>query len=129
MGTIKRLGQRQYDADGTEIKPVESQKGINGLSKRQIRAFREVFDLFDGNGGGTIDADELDETLRSVNICLEPHQIAEVMLSIDHDGNGEIDFEEFLHLMTNTERFIDSLANAKESRCPMSSIIMQLELD
>merc|ERR1712178_208777 len=36
---------------------------------------------------------------------------AEVMLSIDHDGNGEIDFEEFLHLMTNTERFIDSLAN------------------
>ena len=49
-------------------------------------AFREVFDLFDGNGGGTIDAEELDETLRSVDICLESHQIAEVMLSIDHDG-------------------------------------------
>lgn len=106
--TIKRLGCQNVRDN---LVPSESQKSINGLSKRQVKAFREVFDLFDGNGGGTIDADELDETLRSVNICLESHQIAEVMLSIDHDGNGEIDFEEFMHLMTNTERFIDSLAN------------------
>eukprot|EP00111_Clytia_hemisphaerica_P019865 TCONS_00058562-protein len=79
------------------------------LTQGQKSAFREVFDLFDSNGGGSIDADELDEALRSADIQVTKDEINEVLSSMDKDGNGEIDFEEFLQLMTNTERFLESV--------------------
>ena len=49
-------------------------------------AFREVFDLFDSNGSGTIDAQELDEALRSADIHLTKEEIADVLTSMDKDG-------------------------------------------
>ena len=49
-------------------------------------AFREVFDLFDSNGGGSIDADELDEALRSADIQVTKDEINEVLSSMDKDG-------------------------------------------
>ena len=50
-------------------------------------AFREVFDLFDSNGGGTIDAEELDLALRSVEIHLSQEDLQEVLSAMDKDGN------------------------------------------
>ena len=35
------------------------------------------------------------------------------MMSLDHDGNGEVDFEEFLHLMTNTDLFIAAISESE----------------
>lgn len=72
-------------------------------------AFREVFNLFDINGGGTIDANELDSALKSVDIQLTRQEIVDVLHVIDEDGNGEIDFEEFLSLMTSTEKYLATL--------------------
>nr|XP_002129913.1 uncharacterized protein LOC100186906 isoform X1 [Ciona intestinalis] len=81
------------------------------LTKQQVLAFKEAFDLFDNNGGGTIDALELKETLESVGIMLDEAEIHDVMMRLDKDGNGEIDFEEFLDLMTNTEMFLEAFAS------------------
>ena len=53
-----------------------------------VSAFREVFDLFDSNGGGTIDAEELDSTLQSVDIHLTQEEIREVLANIDVDGKS-----------------------------------------
>merc|ERR1712113_290540 len=87
------------------------------LTEEQQKAFREVFDLFDSNGGGTIDAQELDEALQSADIHLTKEEISDVLNSMDKDGNGEIDFEEFLTLMTNTERFLESvMCSSSEER-------------
>ncbi|XP_001637910.3 uncharacterized protein LOC5517849 [Nematostella vectensis] len=87
------------------------------LTSEQVMAFKEVFDLFDSNGGGTIDAEELDLALRSVDIQLTQEEIVEVLMAMDKDGNGEIDFGEFLHLMTNTERFLEGFdTNCQSSR-------------
>lgn len=49
-------------------------------------AFREVFDLFDSNGGGTIDAEELELALKSVDIQLSPDDLTEVLMTMDKDG-------------------------------------------
>ncbi|XP_058972656.1 uncharacterized protein [Pocillopora verrucosa] len=86
------------------------------LTEQQITAFREVFDLFDSNGGGTIDAEELDLALRSVEIYLSQEDLLEVLSAMDKDGNGEIDFHEFLNLMTNTERFLEGFTTVDEKR-------------
>jgi len=81
------------------------------LTEQQIVAFREVFELFDKNGGGTIDASELQKTLADVGIEIDGADLHEVMLTLDGDGNGEVDFDEFLKLMTDTEMFIEALAD------------------
>lgn len=49
-------------------------------------AFKEAFDIFDKNGGGTIDALELKKTLESVGIILEEEEIHDVMMRLDKDG-------------------------------------------
>lgn len=49
-------------------------------------AFQEVFNLFDINGGGTIDADELDAALKTVDIHLTHKEIQDVLQVIDEDG-------------------------------------------
>ena len=32
------------------------------------------------------------------------------MMTLDHDGNGEVDFDEFLNLMTNTDIFLEAIS-------------------
>ena len=49
-----------------------------------------MFDLFDSNGGGTIDAEELDLTLKSVGIELSQDEILDVLKNIDSDGKRHI---------------------------------------
>ena len=51
---------------------------------------REAFELFDKNGGGTIDAGELQKTLQDVGIQIDGADLVEVMQTLDGDGNGEV---------------------------------------
>jgi len=44
--------------------------------------------LFDINGGGTIDADELDAALKTVDINLTHKEIQDVLHVIDEDGKS-----------------------------------------
>lgn len=99
-------------------------KATDILTREQQKAFREVFDLFDSNGGGTIDATELDEALKSADIHLSRDEIAEVLNSMDKDGNGEIDFEEFLTLMTNTERFLESVMFSSQEERTQREVLL-----
>ena len=87
-----------------------------------LTAFHEVFNLFDINGGGTIDANELDSALKSVDIQLTRREIEDVLHVIDEDGNGEIDFEEFLTLMTSTEKYLATLKGTAELCCHVCEV-------
>ena len=46
-------------------------------------------------------------------IHMHDEYLVEIMLSLDHDGNGEVDFDEFLNLMTNTDVFLEVLNTDK----------------
>ena len=45
-----------------------------------------MFGLFDVNGGGTIDAQELHSALNSVDINLSHEEIEDVLCVMDEDG-------------------------------------------
>jgi len=79
------------------------------LTEDQVQAFQEAFELFDKNGGGTIDAAELQRTLADVGINVNGDDLIEIMCTLDHDGNGEVDFAEFLNLMTSTDLFLAAI--------------------
>lgn len=71
------------------------------LTATQIAAFRQVFDMVDRDGGGSIDAEELYLSMKDLESGLKIDEIKEILDELDRDGNGEIDFEEFLYMMTS----------------------------
>ena len=52
--------------------------------------------MFDTNRSGSISGDELLGVLRSMGQDPTQKEVNELMLKIDKDGSGQIDFEEFL---------------------------------
>ena len=60
---------------------------------------REMFELFDADGGGTIDVPELTNALVNLGISDTKEEIDRLVQEIDTDGSGEIDFDEFRDVM------------------------------
>ena len=71
-----------------------------GMSEDEIEEIREAFNLFDTDGSGTIDPKELKEAMQSLGFEAKNQTIFQIISDIDKDGTGDIDFEEFLDLMT-----------------------------
>jgi Ca2+-binding EF-hand superfamily protein len=71
-----------------------------GVSEEDIEEIREAFNLFDTDGSGTIDPKELKAAMQSLGFEAKNQTIYQMIGDIDKDGSGEIDFEEFLDMMT-----------------------------
>mmetsp|Transcript_28613 Transcript_28613/g.60687 ORF Transcript_28613/g.60687 Transcript_28613/m.60687 type:complete len:173 (-) Transcript_28613:279-797(-) len=72
-----------------------------GLTDDEIEELRQAFDLFDTDGSGTIDPKELRAAMQSLGFEAKNQTIYQMIKDIDKDGTGEIDFDEFLDLMTS----------------------------
>eukprot|EP00287_Rhodomonas_sp_CCMP768_P000387 CAMPEP_0196756562 /NCGR_PEP_ID=MMETSP1091-20130531/101410_1 /TAXON_ID=302021 /ORGANISM="Rhodomonas sp., Strain CCMP768" /LENGTH=150 /DNA_ID=CAMNT_0042105195 /DNA_START=23 /DNA_END=475 /DNA_ORIENTATION=- len=57
----------------------------------------DIFNSIDLNGGGTLDRQELIAGLEALNIFLQPSETTALLEELDHDGNGEIDCDEFVN--------------------------------
>ena len=60
--------------------------------------------MFDDNGDGTVDGNELRTVLRALGTELSLDQIVELIQTIDSDKSGVIEFPEFVTLMRKIER-------------------------
>merc|ERR1712230_318902 len=69
------------------------------LSDQQIKEMREAFDLFDTDGGGTIDAAELETAMTALGFTPSKGEINKMVGDLDKDGDGTIDWDEFVLLM------------------------------
>ena len=69
------------------------------LNAEQIAVFKDAFSLFDDDGSGTISTKELGTVMKSLGQNPTEAELQEMINEIDIDGNGEIDFDEFLLLM------------------------------
>ena len=54
--------------------------------------------MFDKDGSGTISADEIRSVLGSGS-TLSEQAIEDIIKEVDENGDGEIQFEEFVHMM------------------------------
>ena len=75
----------------------------HNLSNEELAEFREIFNLVDRDGGGTITKEELGELMDTLGIDATPEEIDLMIHEIDQDNNGEIDFEEFKKLMSKSK--------------------------
>ncbi|XP_050224568.1 calmodulin-like protein 8 [Mercurialis annua] len=73
--------------------------GDHVLSEEQISEFQEAFCLLDKDGDGRITFDELATAIRSLDQNPTDEELQCMISEVDVDGNGTIEFGEFLNLM------------------------------
>merc|ERR1712071_468487 len=75
--------------------------GKHGLSEDEVSDLKEAFSMFDIDGDGTITIIELREVMKSLGQNPTEKELKQMIRSVDADGNNEIDFDEFLILMSS----------------------------
>ncbi|XP_048440522.1 calmodulin-like protein 11 isoform X2 [Pyrus x bretschneideri] len=85
------------------------------LSEEQIVEFKEAFCLFDKDGDGCITVDELATVIRSLDQNPTEKELHDMISEVDVDGNGTIEFAEFLSLMANKMKETDAEEELKEA--------------
>merc|ERR1711935_1073483 len=73
-------------------------------TEEQIAEFKEAFSLFDKDGDGTIDNEELGTWVRIMGNQPTDEEVEDLIREADKDGNGTIDFGEFIEMMPTQER-------------------------
>ena len=71
------------------------------LTNEQMSEFKRAFSFLDKDGDGFITSTELEAGIRSLSLDLTEADLRNIMDVVDADGNGSVDFREFLVTMTN----------------------------
>lgn len=85
------------------------------LSDKQIADFKETFSMFDKNGDGTITTAEFGTVMRSLGQDPTEEYLQATIAKVDANGNGSMEFEEFLELMTEHMEVDESEENMRDT--------------
>ncbi|XP_074074413.1 spermatogenesis-associated protein 21 isoform X3 [Macrotis lagotis] len=113
------LSSNTYRKDSKSPPITSSFKEWKGdiLSQKQEEAFREYFKFF--CGPGEIDIHCLKTTLSLVGIPRTQDEMADALTSADVNGDGHVDFKDFLYVLTDTHRFCRSV---EQNNSPLSNV-------
>merc|ERR1712180_220617 len=113
LGIMRAMGQNptedevlnlmleaDLDGNGTIEFPefLELMKETYGTDDQESD-LREAFKIFDRNRDGFIDIRELKKVSMMLGSQLNPHEIDELMAEADVDGNGKLDYSEFVKML------------------------------
>jgi len=71
----------------------------NYLKENHLKA---AFAYFDKDGSGTISKEELRQCLQSEDFSMTEEEINTMLSGVDIDGDGEVDYQEFIIMMSDT---------------------------
>ncbi|KAJ7313513.1 hypothetical protein JRQ81_004951, partial [Phrynocephalus forsythii] len=85
-------------------------KAVKDLSKPQLEAFRHAYDTFSKDLEGNIDLPALETTAQNLGINLTEEEAFDELIYADTDGDGKVNFTDFLNIITDSNRFIQAVA-------------------
>lgn len=75
--------------------------------QQQLSDFRESFDLFDEDGGGTVDLDEFVKMMEMFgHVAIDSNELKQTVAQFDGDDDGELNFVDFIGMMVSEEPVI-----------------------
>ena len=77
------------------------------ISEERQKDYRQTFDMFDNNKSGKIDKKELGNVMRQLGKNPSETDLEALVKEVDADGDGEIDFKEFLTMMARKMKDTD----------------------
>ena len=80
---------------------------VEKLKESQIVELKEAFRLFDMNQDGFVSSDELVKVMRRLGYHPTESEVEEMIGDVDLDGNGVIDFAEFVSMMARRINEVD----------------------
>merc|ERR1712158_75593 len=93
MGELKMAKPDPYaDIDFEEINDATN------LAPDEIKCLKVCFDLFDTKKQEFLSADDLGEIMRAMGFRPTEEELKDLLVEIDEDGSGEIEFGEFCQL-------------------------------
>ncbi|KAJ3297256.1 hypothetical protein HK104_000683 [Borealophlyctis nickersoniae] len=106
---------REIGVPGLPLVAKDCVGAADQLTEEQIAEFKEAFSLFDKDGDGTITTKELGTVMRSLGQNPTEAELQDMINEVDADGNGTIDFPEFLTMMARKMKDTDSEEEIKEA--------------
>ncbi|KAH3743691.1 calmodulin D [Pelomyxa schiedti] len=85
------------------------------LTEDQVAEFKEAFSLFDRDGDGNITSAELGTVMRSLGQNPTDAELQQMIRDVDANGNNQIDFTEFLSMMSKKMKDEDSEDEIREA--------------
>ena len=81
---------------------------VENLTDEKIMEFKAAFELFDKDRNGHITSKELGTVMRGLGQNPTEEELKQMIREVDLDGNGTIDFKEFLCLMVKKMKDTDT---------------------
>jgi hypothetical protein len=87
--------------DEVALERITNAQAMHGkLTHQELRNIERCFNEFDEDGSGTIDIDELNKVMLAMGHALTPQQLRELLHQVDVNNTGDIEFTEFVQLIT-----------------------------
>ncbi|KAG7384497.1 Allograft inflammatory factor 1-like [Phytophthora pseudosyringae] len=94
-----KSGNEEGEKGEEEERDEEDGDKYLGYSAQELELAREQFAHFDTDSSGSINANELLQLFTNLGEQLTLKNVQGLIKAVDTDGNGEVDFDEFLHLL------------------------------
>ncbi|XP_015754609.1 PREDICTED: caltractin-like [Acropora digitifera] len=103
LSSKERLSRALLDAELQNkrrfMKGKVTSRAYEQLTPQEIRDLRLVFDVFDTDRSGSIDARELRKAMKALGFKISKESIEEMIADLDADKSGSIEFDEFLEFV------------------------------
>ena len=85
------------------------------IDEKRINLYHIVFDMLDENHGGGIDAHELYQAVKLLDMDITYEEVEKIARDIRHNKGAEIDFEAFLKSMVDFDRLMTLMEQDPEA--------------
>ncbi|CAE7941705.1 proP [Symbiodinium sp. KB8] len=117
---VQRINERIAELDRMEI--LKKAQALN-FTRKQASTLRETFEELDEDREGLVPINQVEQALAKMRWQIPGARLQRYVNEIDVDGNGHLDFLEFLHLM---RRVLDDVQNSGMKLQPDGTLVTDI---
>lgn len=80
---------------------------VKMATSKEVDELRRTFELIDKDGTGMILEKELHDVIRQKKLNMSDNEIKDLIAEVDYQGNGKINYSEFLSATIDLHQFLD----------------------